>query len=120
MDALAVLQRLGTHRFIDELGTTLAAVSDEVALTRKKGKVTVTFTLSPGPGNDLAVQVAEEIKRTPPVKAPRGAIFFVLDGELHDGDPRQPQMDFREVDRPASRLVDVDGNGTVINVRDTG
>jgi hypothetical protein len=95
VDALSVIQRLGTRRFIDELSQTLAAVADEVTLTRKKGKVTVTFSLSPAQGNDIGVIVAEEIKRSPPVRDARGAIFFALDGELHEGDPRQPTLDFR-------------------------
>lgn len=116
MDSLSVLQRLGTHRFIDELAATIAEVGTEVAQTRKKGKVTVTFTLSPGADDGVSLVVAEEIKRTPPVKSPRGAYFFALDGELHDGDPRQPTMDFREVDRRTGEVVTVDGSSTVVSV----
>lgn len=120
MDALAILQKLGTHRFMDDLAATLAEVSDEVALSRKKGAVTVKFTLTPATGSDVGVVFAEEIKRTPPVKDPRGAIFFVVDGELFDHDPRQPHMDFREVAPSPSRVVEVDGNSTVVTVKDAG
>lgn len=117
MDALSVLQRLGTHRFIDELAEQLAEVGTEVAQTRKKGKVTVTFTLSPGADDGVSLVVAEEIKRTPPVKNARGAYFFALDGELHDGDPRQPQMAFREVEKSNGAVVKVDANSTVVDVK---
>lgn len=117
MDALQVLQRLVTHRFIDELAAQLAEVGTEVAQTRKKGKVTVTFTLSPGADDGVSLVVSEEIKRTPPVKSARGAYFFAFDGELHDGDPRQTSLDFHEVDRLTGEVVTVDANSTVIDVQ---
>jgi hypothetical protein len=120
MDALSVLQKLGTKRFIDELAEQLAEVGTEVAQTRKKGKVTVTFTLSPGADDGVSLVVSEEIKRTPPVKGARGAYFFAVDGELHDADPRQPQMEFREVNRITGEVITVDGNSTVISVKDAG
>lgn len=107
MDSLSVLQRLGTSRFIEELGTTLAAVADEVVLSRKKGKVTVTFNLAPAPGDQAGVTVNEEIKRTPPVKDARGAYFFSVEGQLHERDPRQPQLEFRTVDRATGEVVEV-------------
>jgi hypothetical protein len=108
MDALSVLQRLGTRRFIDELGETLAEVGNEVTRTRKKGKVTVTFTLSPGADDGVSLVVNEEIKRTPPTKDSRGAFFFAVDGELHDGDPRQPALEFHTVlDRSTGEVIEV-------------
>jgi hypothetical protein len=120
MDSLSILQRLGTSRFIEELGTTLAEVSEQVVLTRKKGKVSVTFSIAPAPGNEIGVTVAEEIKRTPPVKDSRGAYFFALDGELHEGDPRQPALEFRTVDRTTGEVITVDGSSTVVNVQKAG
>ncbi len=118
MDNLQVLQRLGTRHFIEELAQTLKEVSNEVARTRRKGAVTVKFSIAPGADDGVSVIVNEEIKRTPPVKDSRGAFFFAVDGELHDGDPRQPQMEFREVDRITGEVITVDGNSTVISVRE--
>jgi hypothetical protein len=91
-------------------------VADEVTLTRKKGTVTVKFVVSPAPGDEAGVTVNEEIKRTPPVKNPRGAYFFSVDGELHERDPRQPQMEFRTVDRTTGEIIVVDGNSTVVSI----
>lgn len=114
MDALAVLQRLGTKRFIDELAGVLADVGNEVVRTRRKGKVTVTFSLAPGADDGVSLQVNEEIKRTPPVRDSRGAYFFAIDGELHNADPRQPQMDFRAVEADAPEVRTPDEQTTTV------
>lgn len=116
MDSLAIVQRLGTRRFIEELAGVLAEVGNEVTQTRKKGKVTVVFTLSPGADDGVSLQVAEEIKRTPPVKNSRGAYFFALEGGLHDADPRQPQLDFHSVERTHGEVITVDDRSTVVSV----
>lgn len=104
MDALQVVQRLGTRRFIEELASVLAEVGGECVRTRKKGKVTVVFNLSPGADDGMSLIVNEEIKRSPPVKASRGAQFIALEGELHDRDPRQATMEFRMVDRETGEV----------------
>jgi hypothetical protein len=119
MDALSIIQRLGTHRFIDELAATIAEVAEDCALTRKKGSVTVKFAISPGADDGVSVVVNEEIKRTPPVRNSRGAYFFALDGELHATDPRQTPMEFREVEKLDGRVVAVDtSTGEVVSVKD--
>lgn len=113
-----MLQRLGTRRFIDDLAGVLAEVGNEVAQTRKKGKVTVTFNLAPGADDGVSLVVREEIKRSPPVRDTRGAFYFALDGELHDADPRQVSMEFRTVDQTPAKVVEVDGNSTVVSVKE--
>lgn len=108
MDALSVLAKLGTHRFIDELATALSDVGSEVVRTRRKGKVSVVFTLTPGADDGISLVVNEEIKPGWPVKPSRGAHFMAVDGELFDSDPRQVPMEFTEVDRGTGEVRTVD------------
>jgi len=56
------------------------------------------------------VVIAEEVKRTPPKGDPKGAMFYTLDGEMHERDPRQPEL-------PVFRVVD---NGDGSELRDPG
>lgn len=113
MDSLAVLQKLGTKRFIDELANTLADVGNEVARTRRKGKVTVTFVLTPGADDGMSLVVNEEIKPAWPVKPSRGAHFVAFEGQLFEADPRQLTMDFREVEPNNSEIRTVDAKSVV-------
>jgi hypothetical protein len=106
LDALAILQKLGTSQFIEDLGATLEKVSEEVKTSRRKAKVTVTFNLAPAPDPD-GVVILEEIKRSPPASDSRGAYFFSVDGELHDRDPRQPTMEFHTVDKATGEVITV-------------
>ena len=104
MDALNVLQRLGRGHLIDELHAAILAVAEEVVATGQPGAVTVTLRISHDAKYDPAlVIIAEEVKRTPPKGAAKGAMFYALEGLLHDRDPRQPGL-------PEFRVV-LDGHG---------
>ena len=98
MDALAVVQRLGSGRLLDELREALAATAEEVVATGKPGTVTVTLKVSNKGQGDPLVMVDEVVSRASPKRDPRGAYFFALDGELHREDPRQQVMEFRSID----------------------
>jgi hypothetical protein len=113
MDSLAILQKLGTRRFIDELAETLSSVGNEVARTRRKGKVSIVFTLTPGADDGISLVVNEEIKPSWPVKPSRGAFFVALDGQLFEADPRQLTMNFTEVDRGTDEVRTVDAKTVV-------
>jgi len=95
MDALGTLQSLARGQLFDELCAALVDVAEDVITTGRKGTVTLTLRLEQATPGEPSVIVAEEIKRTPPKKDPRGAILFVGDGEFHRRDPRQQQLEFR-------------------------
>ena len=96
MDALGVLQRLGSGKLIDDLHFALVDIAEQVAHAKKgsKGTVTLTFEISKDT-EDAMVSIIETISRRPPKSEPRGAFFFAMDGGLHREDPRQPSMEFR-------------------------
>jgi hypothetical protein len=102
MDALGTLQTLARGQLFDELCEAMIDVAEDVITTGRKGTVTLTLRLSQATPGEPSVVVAEEIKRTPPKRDPRGAILFIGDGEFHRRDPRQEQLDFRVVDEDAS------------------
>ena len=81
----------------DALHDLVAAVTDE----GKAGSLTVTFKVKPmGKGEGL--EVSADIKCKPPVKTPGVSIFFATpENALVREDPRQKNLDLREVP-PAS------------------
>jgi hypothetical protein len=95
MDALGTLQTLARGQLFDELCEAMIDVAEDVINTGRKGTVTLTLKLSQATPGEPSVIVAEEIKRTPPKRDPRGAILFIGDGEFHRHDPRQQQLEFR-------------------------
>lgn len=108
MDALNVVQRLGTGRFIEDLAEHLDFVCEAVRAGKKgsKGKLTVTFDIEK-PGDDIAVVVNETFGQTLPKKPARGALFFALDG-LHASDPREQPLPVRAVERMEPVVRDAD------------
>lgn len=108
MDALAVVQRLGGGKLLEELNEALAKTASEVVETGKPGVVTIQLKVSSKAQGDPMVFVEETISRAAPKKDPRAAYFFALQGELHKTDPRQPQMEFRAVDVLTGELRETD------------
>ena len=115
MDPIEELQRLGGGHLLDDIYKSLVLVAEEVIETRKGGSITLTLKVAPAPGGEDRVVVSEDLKRKPPAKEPRGAIYFVIgDGLLHKSDPRQivfevrqaeaGQTELRVVDTPAPRV----------------
>ncbi len=98
MDILAVLQRLGSGRMMEELHEALLATASEVVATGKQGTVTVSLKVSTRQIGDPLVVVDAVISRSVPKRAPKGAFFWAVDGALHQEDPRQLRMEFRTVD----------------------
>ena len=117
MDALSVLQRLGSGRFLDEVLEALIATAEEVVATGKPGKVTVTFGLSTQEQGDPMVIIDETVGRTSPKKDPKGALFFAMGGELHKDDPRQAPLIFRTVDTTTGEMRDLNNDREERNVR---
>ena len=108
MDALAVLQRLGGGRLIEEVAEHLKTTADEVVLTGKTGTVTITLKVSTKNQGDPMVVVEETIARSAPKKDPKAAYFYSLGGDLHKNDPRQTSIDFRTVDRETGEIRSTD------------
>lgn len=119
MDALATLSALARGQLMDQLTEAMMVVAEEVVNTGRKGKVTLNLTIAQATPGEPSVVVVEEIKRTAPKRDPLGAILFLGDREFHRRDPRQQQLDFRVVDDEApSKVVQVDGDSTVVSVQD--
>jgi len=102
VDALGTLQTLARGKLFDELCEALVDVAEDVITTGRKGTVTLTLRLAQATPGETSVLVAEEIKRTPPKRDPRGAILFVGDGEFHRHDPRQQQLEFRVLEEDSN------------------
>lgn len=77
----------------DALRELVAAVTDE----GKAGSLTLTVKIKPmGKGEGL--EVSAEIKSKPPAKTPGVSIFFATPGnDLQRQDPRQKEMELREI-----------------------
>ena len=97
MDALGVIQRLAGGRFLEEVAAALVEISEEVVQTGNKGAITIAIEITQPTTGQPMVVMSETISRRPPKADPRGAAFFILDGELHREDPRQVRMEFRTV-----------------------
>ena len=108
MDALAAMQRLANGRLLEELYDALVTTAKEVVETGKPGTVTLTLKVSTQSQGNPMVIIGETIARKAPQKDPRGAYFFALDGALHSNDPRQPQLEFRLVDRETGEIRSLD------------
>lgn len=101
LDYLAVLQRLGNGRLLEELAVALSSVCDEVVATGKPGQVTLTLKIATREQHDPMIAIAETITRKPPTRAPRGTYLYAVEGWLYSRDPRQTELPFRAVDDAA-------------------
>ncbi len=108
MDALAVLQRLGSGHLLEEIHDALIVTAGEVVATGKPGKVTITLAITTRNQGDPLITIDEVVSRTAPKKDARGALLYCLNGDLHREDPRQLPMDFRTVDRETGEIRSVD------------
>lgn len=107
MDALSVLQRLGSGKLLEDIHEALTVTAQEVVATGKPGKVTVTLTVSNKAQGDPLVIIDETVSRTTPKRDPRGAVFYAVDGGLYREDPRQMRMDFRRVDLDTGEIREI-------------
>jgi hypothetical protein len=109
MEAISVFLRLGRGNLVNEIHDALLSVAGEVVETGKAGSVTVTLKVSHPSGSDRSlVVVDEEVKRTLPKTDPKGAMFFSLDKELYERDPRQAELQtFRVVNEDTGEFRDV-------------
>lgn len=110
MDALTLIQKLGSGTLVDRVYGALLGVSNEVIATGRKGTVTITLdVIHPQGADPLVVVVEETIKRTLPKSDAQGAMFYTVGDELHSRDPRQPELPaFRVVAEGQAELRSVD------------
>lgn len=103
---LKTIQGLSNGHFVEDLHLALVLVAEEVVLSRKKGAVSVTFNIHPN--SDDTILITDDLQRKPPKRESRSSVFFSIgDGLLHKGDPRQTQMELRQVDgKTELRAVD--------------
>lgn len=72
----------------DDAATALAEVTKAVQEVGKKGKVTLTITVSPYKGNPDIVNVSGQVKADIPVADPPASVFYPdPDGNLSRSDP---------------------------------
>ena len=107
IDALAILQRLGSGQLLDDLRDALVATAEEVVATGNAGKVVLTITLTTKRQGDILIMVDESISRTVPKVEPKGAFFYAANGDLWRDDPRQVPIDFRAVDTATGEIRNV-------------
>lgn len=101
MDAFSTVARLHDGYLIEELAAVVQEVSQQVKVTGRAGKITLTINIAKAEHQELGIAYKSAISRTLPSMATRGAVLFVDDdGELHERDPRQPSLPFRRVDTP--------------------
>ena len=94
MDLLREHRNGSTH---DELSDALQALVAAVSDAGKSGKLVLTIAVKPA-GNSGALEVAAEIKSTPPKATPGVSIFFASpDNNLVRQDPRQAALELREI-----------------------
>ena len=103
-DALKIIKRLGSRRFVVDLAQALGEVSAVVRERGKgmRGKVSASFALENM--GDRQIVVNESIKQSLPETISRGAVFYEQDGKLFDRDPLAPQFLYREVDRETGEI----------------
>lgn len=108
MDALAIIQRLGSGDLLDDLAKALQDTATEVVETGKPGTVTLKFKISNKKQGDCLVMIDETVSRVSPKEDPRGAFFYSVEGGLFREDPRQFPLEFREVvDKGTGEIRDV-------------
>lgn len=107
MDALGALMRLGGGHTLDELYAAILRVSEEVTATGNPGKVTLTLNIErPKSGDPAIVIVKDAIATAPPKSVSNGALFFAVNGELHNRDPRQTELPLRVIDGDTGEIRD--------------
>ena len=108
MQALESIASLGDGYLIEDIDAELQAVSEETIKkgqrTSKvvKGKVTVTFEVTHLGNGDPTVIIVPTIDRKFPTRDTAGRQFYLYDGAFHRNDPRQPELNVRVVETPAS------------------
>jgi hypothetical protein len=93
VDALHALQRLDDGQLLVRLVDMLSEVSAEVVMSGKPGSVTLQLKVSNNGQGDVMTIVTPTLKRTaPPPPELHGTLFFTINGELLDRDPRQQRL----------------------------
>lgn len=99
METVAILDRVGGGRMLDDLVEAVLSVATEVVATGKPGQVTLALKITTSEQGDPMVTITESISRKTPVRSARGGFLFAVDGELHREDPRAPRLPgFRQVE----------------------
>ena len=108
-DALHTRRPLAGGRLLERLAEALIEVSTDVASIGQPGAVTLKLSIKRVGDGTPEVIIEEAITKTAPKRKPRGAILFVVDGDLYQDDPRQPRMQgFEVVESGAGAVRDID------------
>lgn len=93
MDILAVLQRAGAGRVLVDLEDAIKIASREVVETGNPATVTLSLKVSVPERGDVMATIDGVVGRSVPKKSPKGGYFYVVNGDLYEEDPRQPQLE---------------------------
>lgn len=104
-----VVRELSSGQVYDDLTTKLGEVVTAVLETRKQGEISIKLTVKPN--GDGSVRVLSDVKQKVP-EPPRGETLFfaTTSGSLIRNDPRQSELNLREVveeTRPLKEAVNV-------------
>lgn len=95
--ALATLADVRAGQFVEDLTIALADLTQSVIVQQKSGKLTLVLKVSPGPGSDNAVLIADEIKLAAPRASTKPTLMFSdEEGSLTRKDPRQGELKLEE------------------------
>lgn len=114
MNSFDVVRRLGNGELVGDIAEALSVTAAEVIETGKKGTVTITIEILAQQIGDPMVIVRDSIKRTPPKRDPRGVLLFAVNGGLHTRDPRQTEMDLRDLNAPDPEIRDTGDGATTV------
>lgn len=102
---VVLLQNQRAGVCMDELSRQLAELTKTVRNSGRKGKLVLELTVNPlQKGGGRAVTVTDKITLKLPTEEPEVSVFFVGDeGELTRNDPRQRELNLREIEGGKTR-----------------
>ena len=93
-----ILREIRKGRPVEEATLALADIVRAVDETGKAGSVTITLTVKPAKHGGPEKTLVCEVKAKKPIAEIAPAVFFSdADGDLHRVDPRQEEMELKEV-----------------------
>ena len=90
--------------FTDELNTELSELVNQCNLTGKGGEITVVLKLKPY--SDGTMEINGDVKtKLPKHERGKAVLFSTPDGNLQTQDPRQKNLEFKEVESKPLKMA---------------
>lgn len=98
MRIITTLGEIRRGAFVADLDAEFRSMVDAVRDTGGTGEITVKFVFKPMQGDELGIEMKDEIKPKAPRRQTGKTIFFATeDGGLARSDPRQPELPMQVV-----------------------